>query len=119
MDNQYEIDKCVDLISRSEKLLNQLYQVKKKKNKKKNSNPAVGKMILMERNNIKVMKTKLILLGTTYELAIEKHQLTSAAAFEYGRRTGKTSFDFATKYRSFSPGITGTKARSIISDWSI
>lgn len=107
MNNKEEIYRCIYSIQRANALINQLTNSGKNKKVKKSA----GKMILMERKNIKAMKTKLILLGTTYEYQYEQYRTRSIAS---GRQSGKSSFEDAANYARFSPGITGAKAKSTI-----
>jgi hypothetical protein len=90
MSNETQIHYCLSIILRAEKLINQLTDSGKKKEVKK----AAGKLILMERKNIKTMKTKLILLGTTYESAMQQSRLTVQLS---SRQSGKTAA-YASKY---------------------
>lgn len=62
-----EILRQVKNIQRSQALLDKLYQSGKKHKIKRTA----GKMIIAERKNIQILKTNLVLLGTTYEREIE------------------------------------------------
>lgn len=97
------ISKCMGIIESSNKLLISLHQMGKKRKIKK----AAGKMILQERENIKKQKTKLLLLGTSYEH--EKNRIAQQYATKSTRSTyGMYHKQYAGNTRFFIPDVIGS-----------